>query len=243
MGESFICEEIDYSKYNLPKRALPKIDYDNLNKKIAIKVLKLREKGKTSTEIMGEFDLPKWTINSICRGKHPICREINMERFEVDNSLDYKWLKGQNSPNSKLLLEDVLYILEMKISKLTSREISKRLNISSNTVSEVCKGRHYLCKEVDINYELYDIIFNNSLTFGIDLVPTVREMRKKGYSQRKISEITGYNVNIIGCIDRDEYFICDFVDKNGDYDENISNFLVETKKEINDKLQEISNQG
>jgi transposase len=105
---------------------------------LAKQVVQLLKKNDMSADEIGNLlGLPGYTVGSINRGKHKICKELN-ESFPIRK-------KEYRNPSNKIFSQYQLnQILDsLFFTNLSMEEISQRFNVSKSTITAINTGRNY----------------------------------------------------------------------------------------------------
>lgn len=134
-------------------------------------------------------------------------------------------LKGFENPNFKLTLKVVLDILELKINKVSSKEIAEIFNIDSELVSNICYGRHSVCKQLKIDFSIMKDIYHDRIKLTLRDVCHVKEMVKEGKSSNFIANEMNVSKPLVDTIRQNRYSLSKFINKDGDIKKEIKEFL------------------
>lgn len=105
---------------------------------LAKQVVQLLKKNDMSADEIGNLlGLPGYTVGSINRGKHKICKELN-ESFPIRKK---EYRKPSNKIFSQYQLNQILDLLFF--TNLSMEEISQRFNVSKSTITAINTGRNY----------------------------------------------------------------------------------------------------
>ena len=105
---------------------------------LAQKIVLLLKKNDMSTDEIGEYlNIPGYTVGSINRGKHSICKQLN-EDFPIRK-------KEYRNPSNKIFSQYQLNkILDLLLfTNISMEEIGNRLGVSKSTIAAINTGRNY----------------------------------------------------------------------------------------------------
>lgn len=105
---------------------------------LAKQIIQLLKRNDMSADEIGQyFGIPGYTVGSINRGKHKICKQIP-EDYPIRK-------KPYKNPSNKIFSTFQLRkILEMLFfTNLSMEEIGKRMNVSKSTITAINTGRNY----------------------------------------------------------------------------------------------------
>lgn len=109
-----------------------------VTKELGEQVIALLKKNDMSADEIGDFlGIPGYTVGSINRGKHSICKQLD-EDYPIRKK-EYK--NPSNRISSREELKKVLDLL--LFTKLSMEEIAQRVGVSKSTITAINTGRNY----------------------------------------------------------------------------------------------------
>ena len=105
---------------------------------LAEKIVKeLKNDNKTASEIGNMFNVPAYTVGSINRGKHSICKQLN-EKFPIRKK---QHKSHTNYSKRKLSDKQILEIVDLLVNTtLNLEEIAQRYGVERSAISRINRG-------------------------------------------------------------------------------------------------------
>lgn len=115
----------------------------NVTLDLALRIVdELKNSDSNASQIGEKFGIPAYTVGSINRGKHSICKQIS-EVYPIRKTPHRNKLAAMES-SSTIPLATVIQIIELLInSSLSTEEISQRFNVSKNIVNRINQGKTF----------------------------------------------------------------------------------------------------
>lgn len=109
-----------------------------ISKELAQKIVQLLKKNDMSADEIGNyFGVPGYTVGSINKGKHIICKELN-EDYPIRKK---EYRNPKNKIFSQYQLNKILDLL--LFTTISMEEIANRLGVSKSTITAINTGRNY----------------------------------------------------------------------------------------------------
>ena len=131
---------------------------------LAVLIIKELQKHECSNhQIAIKFNVYDWTVGSINRGEHSICKLLDDYTFPI-RKREYR---SENNKNRKIYKEDLIGILDLLINtKLSFEEIARRYDVSKSSIQSINAGTTF--KSVTSKYKL-PIRQNNQINKDVQL--------------------------------------------------------------------------
>lgn len=151
------------NKIEIPIRKNP--PKTKISIELAQKIIQLLKKNDMSADEIGNYlGIPGYTVGSINRGKHSICKQLN-EDFPIRKK-EYK--NFSNKIFSQYQLNQVLDLL--LFTNISMEEIGKRLTVSKSTITAINTGRNYYNQN-----QQYKFPIRQNKDYNIPIFSSVKE--------------------------------------------------------------------
>lgn len=155
---SFLNKE----KYDFPLRKGKQ--HIHMTIQLAEQIVELLKENNLSANAIGEvLNVPSTTVGSINRGKHGICKQLDITDYPIRKKV------FRNPFNKKLSRQQLNEVLDLLFfTRLSMEEIAQRLDISKSAITAINNGKNYYKENEKYKFPLrqnkeYNIpIFNSA---------------------------------------------------------------------------------